>query len=79
MTDWNTINASLIADLKAEVARLRTELREAIEFAGEGWSYASPYFQEKWAYDERLAEFASAIETPRPTSAPIPNKSTKTP
>ncbi len=54
---------------EAEVARLREELGACIQFAAEGWSYASHYFREKWGYAEVMAEFAGAIMTPRSTSA----------
>ena len=45
-----------IKKLEAENAELRKAVEDAIEFAEEGWSYASDYFKEKWEYEKRLAE-----------------------
>lgn len=35
---------------------LQAALTEACDLAEEGWSYASPYFQEKWEYETRLED-----------------------
>jgi len=44
---------------------LRAELDEALELAEEGWGYASPYFQEKWSFKERLAELKAKAHPER--------------
>jgi len=46
--------------------QLRTALKEAVELAEEGWSYASPYFQNKWGFAERIAKLkAHLLEEPK--------------
>jgi len=42
--------------------QLEEALRECIQFAIEGWAYASPYFCEKWDYEGELAKFRTALE-----------------
>lgn len=45
-------------------------LKNAHDLATEGWSYASPYFREKWEADRRLTEIAAAIAAQEPTPHP---------
>jgi len=45
-----------------EVERSRKTLKEAIEFAEEGWGYAGGYFKEKWNYAGQLAALKAALE-----------------
>jgi len=40
---------------------LHKALRDAIELADEGWSYASDYFVEKWDFIERRNKLASLV------------------
>jgi hypothetical protein len=66
----------VIDALGAEVERLREALVEAVEFADEGWAYASSYFREKWDYDKRRALFAALLAgPPRTTSKLDPSRS----
>jgi len=54
--------ASEIEHLRAENARLRATLSDAIEFAEEGWGYASEHFRNKWDYAGQLAALKAALE-----------------
>jgi hypothetical protein len=49
-----------LAALRAERDALAEALREAIDFASEGWGYASDYFRDKWMYEERIAALRAA-------------------
>ena len=49
-----------IEELEIENKRLQKAVEEALEFACEGWAYASDYFKEKWDYAgelKRLKEY----------------------
>jgi hypothetical protein len=46
---------------RARVRELENALAEAISFAEEGWGYASPYYREKWGYEEGLAWLRAAL------------------
>ena len=50
-----------------EDAKLPESIEEALavleETAREGWSYASPYFQDKWDATERLNKEPAALRT----------------
>lgn len=53
-----------------EVARLRGLARDAIELADEGWSYAPPYFRDKWSCDVRLAALHTHLDENTDTEEP---------
>lgn len=54
----------------AEAERLWDALQDAHETAREGWSYASPYFREKWGADEALARIKAALTPSAPEAKP---------
>jgi len=55
----------LAEEINDKNVQLRAELDEALELAEEGWGYASPYFQEKWSFKERLAELKAKAHPER--------------
>jgi hypothetical protein len=69
MQSASGIGQAAMANTNAELARLESEnaglkraLREAIEFAEEGWGYAGGYFREKWDYAGQFAALKAALE-----------------
>lgn len=63
---WEQVG-SITEERNARVAQLEAALREAIDFAHEGWGYASEYFHDKWDYAGRrsaLVAVLSAAGTP---------------
>ena len=51
------------------IKQLERALAEAIELAEEGWGYASPYFREKWACEQRIAELRALLPVPQSCEA----------
>ncbi len=49
-------------DLKQRNAQLEEALREAIEFADEGWAYASDYFRWKWDYEGQRTRLLAQLD-----------------
>jgi hypothetical protein len=47
---------------EGRVGELEAALQEAIEFADEGWAYASPYFIEKWDYKGHRERLQAALK-----------------
>lgn len=47
---------------------LRRALREAIEFADEGWCYATDYFRDKWDYEGQRAALVAVLDATAPAS-----------
>ena len=60
-------SAARAAALK--IKALHEALNEACDFAKEGWAYASPYFREKWDYENRIADLCALAST-QPVEAP---------
>jgi hypothetical protein len=55
-------NACVICSERiAHIAKLQAVVENAIELAAEGWTYASPYFREKWEYERRIDEIRKAV------------------
>ena len=50
-----------ISERDAEIRLLRQGLRDAIDLAEEGWSYASEYFQNKWGYKDNISEIRRRV------------------
>lgn len=46
---------------ETENVKLRKALEEALDLAHEGWSYASPYFRDKWQCEKREAELRASL------------------
>jgi predicted nucleic acid-binding Zn-ribbon protein len=53
--------AAKLSEAQARIAALKEALRDAIQFAVEGWSYAPDYFKEKWEYEKELAELRARL------------------
>jgi hypothetical protein len=70
--DERPVAKLLARALAAEAARDEAlgALREAVSFAAEGWAYASPYFKEKWGYEETLKRLAARAASESPGRAP---------
>ena len=51
-----------VTQLRSENTRLQKAVDELLDFAAEGWAYASDYFKEKWNFEgeyKRLKEYGS--------------------
>jgi archaellum component FlaC len=57
------ILAHEVEELEKQVEKLKTALKEAIEFADEGWSYADDYFKKKWGYEETKEKLKITLNT----------------
>lgn len=57
----NTQVLSAATDKRQE---LETALREAIQFADEGWAYATNYMREKWNYEGERARLLAVLGAP---------------
>lgn len=53
---------SVSMDVGPGEQRYKQALEDAIELAEEGWGYATPYFQEKWESEERIARLKDTLE-----------------
>lgn len=55
----------LAVDWEANWVKAIAALREAIELADEGWSYADDYFRSKWEYVEERNRLAKICGMPQ--------------
>lgn len=51
--------------LRGELEQTREALREALDLAAEGWSYAGDHFREKWNFEADLARLRALASSPR--------------
>lgn len=71
------LDASLLK-IKQERDRLRRELSkvlgslvEALELCEEGWSYADPFYQQKWDYAVRFNKLVDVVEKLKKRTGPV--------
>ena len=65
------LEAQAVNDSKT-ISSLKAKVAELLDDAEEGWAYASPYFRDKWQWDDRVAEhlrYLKQFDIPNPETA----------